>query len=386
MRRPFRLIRPCVCRCFSYGPRSRQRNAASVISGVKTPFPGEYSPKASPQSPFYFGTGFALFAKRPSKPFPPPFIFPPSGPFLDPLSTQDCSRDRCNYVNGEMIRGITNGDDAILVNENFIGANDGVGAWASRSNGHAAYEPKKQSYKESILTSIRLWSRLILHFWALEAEREALSKFNSRSSFEPDPVSYLQKAYEQTLTATTFPTEWQGTTTTCSAILHHTTEASIVNPLLYVTNLGDSQIMVIRPKVDQVVYKTREQWHWFDCPRQLGTNSPDKPIANAVMHKVALEVDDVVLAMSDGVTDNLWEHEIMQNVIDSIHSQGPGFKEQSGNSTPFEDEEKTMLFVAKQLVEAARVVAEDPFAESPFMERAVEEGLALEGGKYLLLQ
>jgi hypothetical protein len=39
-----------------------------------------------------------------------------------------------------MIRGITNGDDAVLVSDNFIGANDGVGAWASRERGHAAYD------------------------------------------------------------------------------------------------------------------------------------------------------------------------------------------------------------------------------------------------------
>jgi hypothetical protein len=38
-----------------------------------------------------------------------------------------------------MIRGVTNGDDAVLVSENFIGANDGVGAWATREKGHAAY-------------------------------------------------------------------------------------------------------------------------------------------------------------------------------------------------------------------------------------------------------
>ena len=186
--------------------------------------------------------------------------------------------------------------------------------------------------------------------------------------------------------ATTSPNEWQGTTTTCSALLHHTSEASIAVPLLYVTNLGDSQIMVIRPKADQVIYKTKEQWHWFDCPRQLGTNSPDKPTTNAVMQKVELEEGDVVLAMSDGVTDNLWEHEILHNVIDSIRSQGPGFKNQSSTPTPTKDEQNPMLFVAKQLVGAARVIAEDPFAESPFMERAVEEGLALEGGEYLVTQ
>jgi len=37
-----------------------------------------------------------------------------------------------------MIRGITNGDDAVLVSDNFIGANDGVGAWAHKEKGHSA--------------------------------------------------------------------------------------------------------------------------------------------------------------------------------------------------------------------------------------------------------
>ena len=91
-----------------------------------------------PKSPFYFDPGYALFAKRPSPPFPPSFLSPPSESLSDPLSTHNRSRDRRSYVNGEIIRGATNGDDAVLVAENFIGANDGVGAWASREKGHAA--------------------------------------------------------------------------------------------------------------------------------------------------------------------------------------------------------------------------------------------------------
>lgn len=106
-------------------------------TGLKTPLPNDGLPQVS-NSPFYFDTGYALFAKRPSRPFPPPFLSLPSGSFSDPLSTHNRSRDRRSYVNGEMIRGITNGDDAILVGQNFIGANDGIGAWASREKGHAA--------------------------------------------------------------------------------------------------------------------------------------------------------------------------------------------------------------------------------------------------------
>ena len=40
-----------------------------------------------------------------------------------------------------------------------------------------------------------------------------------------------------------------------------------------------------------------------------------------------------------------------------------------------------MTFVAEELMEAAKNIATDPFAESPFMEHAIEEGLASEGGK-----
>ena len=228
----------------------------------------------------------------------------------------------------------------------------------------------------------RLWSRLILHFWALEAERDSSVNSVPTSSAEPNPVEYLQKAYEQTLLATSSPTEWHGTTTACAALLHHETKNPSAVPILYVTNLGDSQILVLRPKDQEVIYKTAEQWHWFDCPRQLGTNSPDTPNSNAVMNKVDLEVNDVVLAMSDGVVDNLWEHEVVDNVVESIR------KWESGEAGEHEGDRTGgagggMLYVAEELMKAAKVIAEDPFAESPFMERAVEEGLAMEGGMAL---
>ena len=87
-----------------------------------------------------------------------------------------------------------------------------------------------------------------------------------------------------------------------------------------------------------------------------------------------MEEGDLVVAMSDGVVDNLWEHEVVENVLRSLKAwEGRG-----------ESEGGCMVFVAEELVKAARVIAEDPFAESPFMERAVEEGLAMEGGEEVL--
>jgi serine/threonine protein phosphatase PrpC len=215
-----------------------------------------------------------------------------------------------------------------------------------------------------------LWSRLILHFWALETEHASYSP-----TAEPDPISHLQSAYELTKQATSEPNEWHGTTTACGALLSSDTEAPD-HPILYVTQLGDSQILVIRPSTKEVIFKTQEQWHWFDCPRQLGTNSPDTPNENAVMDRVVLQEDDVVLAMTDGVVDNLWEHEVVTSVLESMEKWNGDMEKDTEQQTYADG----MRFVAQQLVNAAREIAQDPFAESPYMEKAIDEGLSIEGG------
>lgn len=292
-----------------------------------------------------------------------------------------------------MIRGLTNGDDAVYASPHLIVANDGVGAWSTRPRGHAG-----------------LWARLVAHFWAGEVEGEV----GRGGKGEPDVRGCLQRAYERTVEATGGPGEWLGTTTVCGALLWYregdggmdgkrtvseeedsrqgdtgdmtrgeTPDTSKMaqgettrTPLLYVTNLGDSQVMVIRPSTSTCIFKTTEQWHWFDCPRQLGTNSPDTPESNAVVDVVGIEEGDVVLAMSDGVIDNLWEHEIVSCVSESVADwdrRRGGWRDGEG-----------MQFVAQELVERAKKIALDPFAESPFMEHAVEEGLPSEGGEFFI--
>lgn len=207
---------------------------------------------------------------------------------------------------------------------------------------------------------------------------------SSKSSPYPDPVASLQTAFEQTLEATGAH-NWQGTTTACGAQLHYRSTTDDPSnressPVLYVTNLGDCQVMVIRPKDQEMVFKTKEQWHWFDCPRQLGTNSPDTPKENAVVDEVELEVGDVVLAMSDGVIDNLWEHEIVDTILKSIRRWESEAKVNTeGDRTGGRG--GGMEYAAQDLVAAAKEIALDPFAESPFMEHAIEEGLASEGGE-----
>ncbi|KIW99918.1 uncharacterized protein Z518_10846 [Rhinocladiella mackenziei CBS 650.93] len=339
----------------------------------------------SPSSPFYLETGYSIFAKRPSRPFPPPFVSLPSGSFSDPLTTHNPVRGRRPSINGQPILGITNGDDAIIIgDQNFVAVNDGVGAWAQKERGHAA-----------------LWSRLIAHFWALEVEKS----FRGGKEVELadlNPIRNLQDAYDQTKAATkgSFKSDSEaqenaeptaqdcsssdaddkkpdandilGTTTASSALLHYKrTPSSSPTPVVLATTLGDCKVLLVRPLSNEVLYRSKEQWHWFDCPRQLGTNSPDTPVSNAVTDIVEIEVGDVVAVLSDGVTDNLWEHEICENISHSVDKWLQGEEEARDG----------VVYVARTLMNAAREIAQDPNAESPYMERAFDEGIAAEGGK-----
>ncbi|KAL4749058.1 hypothetical protein BDW72DRAFT_205092 [Aspergillus terricola var. indicus] len=339
----------------------RYHRAVWPSYGITTPVPDRSPHFPIFKSPFYFQTGYALCAKRTSRPFPPPFLSPPSHSFSDPLTTHYHSQDKRLSVRGELIRGLNNGDDAVLVTENFLGVNDGVGAWATKPRGHAA-----------------LWSRLILHFWALEVEQIP------SPDVAVDPVAYLQRAYEETTQATTSPSEWFGTTTSVTALLHKTLDGSgTEKPLLYVTNIGDCKVLVIRPSEKKIVFRTEEQWHWFDCPMQLGTNSMDTPQKDAVLSLVELEEGDIVLAVSDGVLDNLWEHEILSITLEGLEKweHGRYDSKELEWAPPEVLAEEQMVFLARELLKSALTVAQDPFAESPYMEKAVEEGLAIQGGE-----
>ncbi|KAL5614670.1 hypothetical protein BROUX41_004766 [Berkeleyomyces rouxiae] len=349
-------------------PPSQDSLPSGSDSAAALPDPSAFCDVAShtstdglPKLPFRFETGIGLFAKRKPRPFPPPFLSPPSGSFSDPLSTHIRPK-----VNGQFIRGYTNGDDAVYASDYFICANDGVGVWSKRPRGHAG-----------------LWSRLILHYWVSAIEQDSLRHAESTSTtsspeaaYQPDGIQYLQEAYERTLSATTGPNECNGTTTASGAQLHFrlNNDTRAPHPVVYVTNLGDCEVLIVRPSTHEVLFKSVEEWHWFGCPRQLGTNSPDTPEQNAKANTVDVQVGDVVLAMSDGVIDNLWEHEIVDIVTHSLDRWDANEAGEQQACAP-------MVYVAEALLDAAKAVATDPFAESPFMERAIEMGLASEGGK-----
>lgn len=305
----------------------------------------------SAPEPFHLVPSYSLFAKRPPRPFPPPFHSPPATSFSDPLTT--CPQNRPEGA--EFLSGVTNGDDAVLTNSRYLAVADGVGAWNTRARGHAA-----------------LWSRLMLHFWSAEL---ATGAHGFRREGGVDPVACMQEAYTSTFTATTNAGArrdqiWQGTTTVCAAVLK--------DKKLIVLNLGDSVCFVYRPGNKRWVLRTKEQWHWFDCPRQLGTNSPDTPEVNAVVQEMEVQDGDVVVLASDGLVDNMWDEEIIAVIKAGLEAS----EEQVLKDTGETGDSGRMKLVAQWIMEGAKKTAIDPFAESPYMERSIDEGLGIEGGKW----
>ncbi|KZZ86765.1 Protein phosphatase 2C-like protein [Ascosphaera apis ARSEF 7405] len=335
-------------------------------SGVRTPAPAYDRRTALSRCPFQFETGYSGCSLGPSRPLPPPFSALPSTSFSDPLTSSWTNLDS-RGGRQHLVRGVTNGDDALLAARNYIGVNDGVGAWKGKELGHAA-----------------LWSRLMLHFWVQEVEDSINRLEQGLEEGGPDTVKCLQRAYEETVNSTTLPTcNWRGTTTSVTALLYHTTYESELRPALYVTNIGDSQLLVIRPSTRQVLFRTIAQYHGIDCPRQLGTQSPDRPQTDAVATALTLNEDDIVIAISDGVVDNLWEHEILAITLDALDEYNKWLASATAPATAARMRRAggPMVYIARKILDAARNVAFDPSAESPYMEKAMDRGVLRQGGK-----
>lgn len=83
---------------------------------------------------------------------------------------------------------------------------------------------------------------------------------------------------------------------------------------LHAANLGDSGFMVIRD--NEILYKTEEMQHFFNFPYQLGTGHSTR--AND-SNKITLDLKegDVIIVGTDALFDNLFDHEILNIVVNS---------------------------------------------------------------------
>ncbi|KAF9413301.1 hypothetical protein BGZ94_000777 [Podila epigama] len=215
---------------------------------------------------FVFAHGASGFAKHPSK-----------APTLSPEEDQA-------YFSVQV------GEDSYFRRHDALGVADGVGGWSGANPA--------------------LYSRKLMHYAFLELEKyDNIEEDAFYDYFNVNPVQILQKSYEQS--ARDAKREGLiGSSTACLAILRDNE--------LRIANLGDCGVSIIRR--NEFIFRTEEQQHSFNYPYQLGTGSTDSP-TDAQVFTVKVESGDIIVMGTDGIFDNLFDEDILEEVVRCIDPQ-----------------------------------------------------------------
>jgi len=208
------------------------------------------------------------------------------------------------------------GEDAHFISDDnsVFGVADGVGGW------------------EALGVDSGLYSRSLMNFACLSANQGI-----------KNPSELLKIAHERCL-------DIQGSTTACII--------SLIDNKIHAANLGDSGFLILRN--GSLLYRTKEQQHYFNCPFQIGS-SRDMPEDAQRIVVDDIQPGDVLVACTDGVFDNLFTEGIIKIVNDSM------------GMDPAE--------IAQRIATAAHVVGCDSTAFTPFQDGAQKTGQLWQGGK-----
>jgi serine/threonine protein phosphatase PrpC len=167
--------------------------------------------------------------------------------------------------------------------------------------------------------------------------------------------------------------------------------------VIKIANLGDSMAMLVRGR--EIVWRSEEMWWSFNTPVQLGPVSPSRP-KDAQMFNLPVQADDILILASDGLSDNLWDEEVLEEVVrvrelllrhsraDDETSLGllgrrsiAGMLSEALCSRARRVAERGHKSTQPEAAKLFGVLEEDPSDEVPFARRAREEGKKFKGGK-----
>lgn len=103
----------------------------------------------------------------------------------------------------------------------------------------------------------------------------------------------------------------QGSTTLCTALLDHESGK------LDISNIGDSGAFIIR--AGKLLRKTKLGVEGFNAPHQVGFDQEGNPYGSVqqfeTRQSIFLKPGDIIVMVTDGVLDNLYEQEIIDMVV-----------------------------------------------------------------------
>lgn len=225
------------------------------------------------------------------------------------------------------------GEDSYFINDDagVVGVADGVGGWASQGVDPGIY------------------SRELMRF-AADSVRDG----------QLDPGQVLKTAHSKTTA--------RGSTTALIVVLDGVGAGKAA--ALRAANLGDSGFMVLRG--NEVRFQSQPQQHSFNFPFQLAApgTSGDLPSDAEVIKLDDIQAGDVVVLGSDGLFDNMFGAEIMEEVSLSLADVGNSLEPAT-----------TAQRLAEAIARRASVYANSETRNSPFAQEARKEGRRFRGGK-----
>ncbi|ESK96964.1 hypothetical protein Moror_6542 [Moniliophthora roreri MCA 2997] len=239
-----------------------------------------------------------------------------------------------------------------------FGVADGVGGWVE-----SGVDPSL--FSQSLMYHAHRYSR---NAWAGEPEVDPTLDYEEREQvegWELTPYACLDLAYGGVLREKFVEA---GSSTACLLSLNAS------SGLLRSANLGDSSFVIIRSS--NVIYRNPIQVHFFNCPKQL-TKMPsnhrkfpractDSP-ADAETYSTKLRDGDIVIAFTDGLSDNVFTNE-MVTICSLVARQGG-------------TEDQQVQAMADRLVEYGRQSMMSREKVTPFEREAARLGMFFRGGK-----
>lgn len=252
-------------------------------------------------------------------------------------------------------------EDSFFAATTAVGVADGVGSMAE----FADFGMNSAAYAGEIM----------------DLAKDALLSHESSSGTTGSPPTVTTRAAAALRSAESRATSYGATTATV---------VCLVGDSIHTASLGDSGFMLLRRRRQEgccfeVVARSQEQQHAWNFPFQLARFPsallsrlpPDASLdsaADCTCLEIPVHPGDLLLLFSDGVSDNLFENEIVKLIQDKVAGcHGGGGDPRDREGPPDE--------LAVTLTEAALSRSRDTRGDTPFADSSAQHGQQHSGGK-----
>lgn len=217
------------------------------------------------------------------------------------------------------------GDDTMLVSPTVLAVADGVSGWES----------------DEKHTSSGIWSRAML---------ETFSRLMTEYKLKHLPYHLKQRDIHQILDDSYLHTshlmDLQHLSGLSTLVL-----GMLSGDLLMMVSIGDSKIYIIRN--GELIKTNPTQMMSELCPQQIGTQTLKVlPSEIAWVDSIKLQQDDIIVMCSDGISDNLFESELIKYLNEFLNNK----------------KNYNMKRIAGSLLIKAKEVAFDDYSYTPYNE------------------